>query len=118
MLHFENGDAAMFQAEDFLRQLTDKANAHQEAMQDMTGGEAAEYVKGIIDNSTLVFGVFPDAKAPNGVSFHVIKGIREVQVVDASGKADQFSTDAVPCIELEQAIAAEEMWGDGQLKSN
>ncbi len=36
----------------------------------------------------------------------------------ASGTHAAFTTDAVLCIELEQAIAAADVWGDGQIKSD
>jgi hypothetical protein len=104
--------------EELLRQMTDVANRHQEAMRGMSEREAGTYVKRTIGAATIVVGIFADAGSPNGVGMHVIKGSRELQVVIASGQPDQFLIDAIPCVELEQAIAAAEVWGDGQIKSN
>ncbi|WP_029585867.1 hypothetical protein [Bradyrhizobium sp. URHD0069] len=104
--------------EEFLRQMTDISNRHQQAMQGMSEREAGTYVKRTIDAATIVVGIFADAGSPNGVGMHVIKGSRELQVVIASGQPDQFLIDAIPCMELEQAIAAERVWGDGQVKSD
>jgi hypothetical protein len=87
-------------------------------MEGMTGGEALNYVKCIIDAATIVYGVYPDVASPNGVGLHIIKSLRELQVVIASGKADLFKIDAISCIELEQAVAAAKVLGDGQVKSD
>jgi hypothetical protein len=100
------------------REMTGIANDHLTTMQGMTEREASDYVKKIIANATIVFGVYRDAEAPNGVGMHVIKGKRELQVSIASGETIEIRTDAVPCIELEQVIAAEQVYGDGQLKSD
>jgi hypothetical protein len=48
----------------------------------------------------------------------IVKGVRETQVVVASGKSEQFAVDAIPCTCPEQAIAASRVWGDGQVKSD
>jgi hypothetical protein len=40
---------------------------------------------------------------------YIIKGKREL----GSGRSDQFPMTAIPCLELELAIAAEKMFGDG-----
>jgi hypothetical protein len=60
-------------------------------------------VKTVIDAATIVFGTYPDAGSPDGMGMYIIKGKREL----ASGRSDQFPTTAIPCLELELAIAAE-----------
>jgi hypothetical protein len=104
--------------EDIKRVMVDKANRHREAMQHMCGGQALQYVEGIIEGAAIVLGVFPDAESSDGVGMHIIKGLREVQSVMASGRAESFAMDAVPCIDLEQAIAARQVLGDGKYKAH
>jgi len=100
--------------DDFKRLMVDKANTHREAMEDMSGKQAMQYVEGIVEGAVIVFGVFPDAESPDGVGMHIIKGLRELQSAMASGRAKAFAIDAVPCMQLEQARAAEQVLGDGK----
>jgi deoxyribodipyrimidine photolyase-like uncharacterized protein len=97
------------------REATEKANQHHEVMQGMTEREAAEYVKRVIANAPLVFGVYQDAESPIGVGMYVIKGKRELQASIAAGLPIQIEVNAIHCIEREQAIAAAEAYGDGQM---
>jgi len=85
------------------------ADLHYEVMEGMSDDEVGAYVKSVIDAATIVFGTYPDAGSPDGVGLHIIKGKREL----ASGRSDQFPTTAIPCLELELAVAAEKMFGDG-----
>jgi hypothetical protein len=107
-------------SEDFKRVMVDKANKHLEAMQmrDMSEKQAMQYVKGIVEGAAIVLGVFPDAESSDGVGMHIIKGSREVQSVMASGRAENFAVDAVPCIDLGQALFAEQILGDGKYKAH
>ena len=98
--------------------MTVRANERHEDMRGMTALEAWTYVKGVVEGATIVFGVFQDLAAANGVDMHIIKGKRELQVCIASGEPLQARVDAIPCICLEQAIAAEQVIGDGQLRGN
>jgi hypothetical protein len=102
--------------DDFKRHMTDIANGHQEAMQGMTKRQAGSYVKDIINAATIVFGIYTDVVSPDGVGMHIVKGVREMQVVVASGESDQFVMSAIPCISMEQAIAVSRVWGDGEVK--
>ena len=105
-------------AKTMIEQLIEVANKNLEAMDGMDEQQAFEYVKGLIDKATIVVGVYPDDAEPHGVGMHVIKGLREIQVVVASGEDAPFIINAVPCSALEQAMAAELKLGDGLLKSN
>jgi hypothetical protein len=98
--------------------MADIANKHIAEMQGMTEREAASYVKNIIDTATIAVGVYPDADEFNGIGLHIIKGNREMQVLVASEEAGKFLIDAIPCTELEQAVAAAEAFGDGKIKSD
>jgi hypothetical protein len=99
-------------------QMLERANAHTSAMQGMKEKSAFAYVRSVIDANQIVFGVYQDASEPDGVGMHVIKGIREIQAVMASGRPEGYQTDAVPCTSLEQAIAAEQKLGDGAHMAN
>jgi hypothetical protein len=104
--------------DDLRRRMTDAANEHHETLKGMIGKEKGQYVRGVIDAATVVFGVYQDAEQPNGVGMHIIKGKRELQVAIASGGETMVTMDAVPCECLEQAIAAEQTWGDALLKAH
>ena len=62
--------------------------------------------------AAIAFGVYPNAGAPHGMGLYVIKGGRYLQSIIMSGQQDRFPIDAIPCDNLEQAIAAEEAFGD------
>ena len=88
------------------REATEIANQHHETMLGMTEREAADYVKRVIADAPLVFGVYQDAGSPNGVGMYVIKGKTELLASVAAGLPIQIEVNAIPCIEREQAIAA------------
>jgi hypothetical protein len=91
----------------FRQEMLSLADRHYEAMEGLSGDEVGAYVKTVIDAATIVFGTYPDPGSPGGVGVYIIKGKREL----ASGR--QFPTTAIPCLELELAIAAETIFGDG-----
>jgi hypothetical protein len=94
---------------EFRHEMLSLADRHYEVMEGMSDDEVGAYVKTVIDAATIVFGTYPDAGSPDGVGMYIIKGTREL----ASGRSDQFPMTAIPCLELELAIAAEKMFGDG-----
>jgi hypothetical protein len=100
------------------REATEIANQHHEVMLGMTERDAADYVKRVIADAPPVFGVYQDAGSPNGVGMYVIKGKRELLASVAAGLPIQILVNAIPCIEREQAMAAAEVYGDGQIKSD
>jgi hypothetical protein len=97
---------------DFVHYLTERANHHHAAMAGMNGTAAFAYVENVVASNDVVFGVYQDAGAPFGVGLYPIKGRRHLEAVKASGSNAELRTDAVPCIEEEQAIAAEQRFGD------
>jgi hypothetical protein len=103
---------------DLKAHMVDLANQHQENMRGATPKEALEYIKRTIDRATCVFGIYPDVTEPDGVGMDIIKGEREVQAVVASGYNQDMAATAIPCIDLEQAIAAKQALGDGLVKTN
>jgi hypothetical protein len=91
------------------RKMIHAADLHYEVMEGMSDDEVGAYVKTVIDAATIVFATYPDAGSLDGVGMYIIKGKREL----ASSRSDQFPATAIPCLELELAIAAEKMFGDG-----
>jgi hypothetical protein len=100
---------------DFSRMLTDLADQHRTAMCGMSERATFQYLENIIASAEVAIGVWPDAKEPNGVGLHVIKGLgRVMTAMETSGPA-RVSVDAVPYAGRKQAVAAEQRFGD---KSN
>jgi hypothetical protein len=100
-----------------MRKLTGLASMHQDVMQDMTESGAANYLKHVMGAATLVLGVFPDDDSEYRASTYVIKGNREWQVGMVTGEL-AGAVDAIPCTDLEQAMAFKRAYGDGQIKSD
>jgi len=69
------------------------------------------YVSHLAQNSAIVFGVWPDSDQPASFGFHLIKGRGHVAALSGE-RPDERTTTAIPCVGLEQAIAAEALWGD------
>jgi hypothetical protein len=72
--------------------------------------ERFPHVKRRVESSVIVFGVWPAPAEPTGFGFHLIKG--QGHLAALSGQLpDEMTTTAIPCVGLEQAIAAEQLWG-------
>jgi hypothetical protein len=97
---------------DFTRMMIALANQRQLAMRGMSKRAAFHYVETIVADAEVVIGVWQDPSEPNGVGLHVIKGLRQVMTATASGEPPRVRVDAVPCIDREQAVAAEQRFGD------
>ena len=78
------------------REATEIANQHHEVMLGMTERDAADYVKRVIADAPLVFGVYQDAGSPNGVGMYVIKGKRELLASVAAGLPIQIRSTPSP----------------------
>jgi hypothetical protein len=83
-----------------------------ERMRDMTSEEMFAHVKEAIEDADIAIGVWQDDQSPHGIGMYTIKGARRIMAVVASGNKEAFRTAAIPCVELEQAIAAEKHFGD------
>jgi hypothetical protein len=82
-------------------------------------------VKRIIANADVVFAVWFDPAESLGIGMHVIKGRRQLAPTAVAGDEQSATTtrrpgkasesltwNAVPCMSLEQAIAAQWILGD------
>ena len=104
--------------ENFACEMAALANKQMEEMRGMTEEQTALHVKRTIDAAQIGWGVYQDDSERGGIGLHVIKGIRTMQAVVAWGEEAAFVTDAIPCIGLDQAIAAAETWGGGRRNCN
>jgi hypothetical protein len=99
---------------DFIESATKIANAHQGAMRGMNGSAALEYVRKVIADNDIVTGIWQEPTAPHGVGIRTIKGQRWLQAIVASGASEKLRVSAIPCVDEEQAVAAERMFGDSK----
>jgi hypothetical protein len=100
------------------RQLVETANRNQDLMRGMTSKQMGKFVKGLIDTNDVAWGVFGDSAFRDGVGVYLIKGKNALGTVVASGQPEALRITAIPCVELEQAVAAEKTWGDGAPEVN
>jgi len=94
-------DTTEARREQFLRTLTDMADANMALMD----GTTAPFEK-LIREHDIVFGVWHDDTFPGGVDRH------KLAECGIAGTTLTASTTAIPCTEREQAIAAAQLWGD------
>ena len=72
----------------------------------LMGGTTAP-VKRIIAEAEIVFGMWPDPSHPRGFEMIIIKGGGLLREVIASGQQPmQYRVNVIPCLGLEQAVAA------------
>ena len=93
---------------DFTRMMIALANQRQLAMRGMSKRAAFRYVETIVADAEVVIGVWQDPSEPNGVGLHVIKGLWHLITATASSEPPRVRVDAVPYIDREQAVAAEQ----------
>ena len=93
---------------DFTRMMIALANQRQLAIRGMSKRTAFRYVETIVADAEVVIGVWQDPSEPNGVGLHVIKGLWHLITATASSEPPRVRVDAVPYIDREQAVAAEQ----------
>ena len=93
------------------RLATDAATARKR-MRHLDGNRAFDFVRNIFDQSEVVVGVWDDPEQPGGVGVRVLKGKVGLRSVVAADKADRFRVGVVPCVAEEQAVAAEQVFGE------
>jgi hypothetical protein len=76
----------------------------------LTNGERLQYLQRRVTESEIVFGVWPDPAETGGFGFHLIKGRGHLAAL-SDKLPDELTTTAIPCVGLDQAIAAEQIWG-------
>ena len=88
------------------------ANQRQLAIRGMSKRAAFRYVETIVADAEVVIGVWQDPSEPNGVGLHVIKGLRHLMSATVSVEPPRVRVDAVPCVDRDQAVAAEQRFDD------
>src|SRR5215208_199424 len=73
--------------------------------------ERFKFVQRRVAESEIVFGVWPDPDVTGGFGFHLIKGRSHLAALSGVHIPDEVTTTAIPCVGIEQAIAAEQLWG-------
>jgi hypothetical protein len=96
--------------DEMMRLLVDLANDNNVLMDGTTGP-----VKRVIDSADIVFAVWP--KKRGGVSGLILKGERTLREIVASGRPMTQSITAIQCVDLEQALAAKQVFGLCELDS-
>jgi hypothetical protein len=71
-----------------------------------------EPIRKIIAENEVVFAVWQDATAENGVDMLIVKGQQKFREIEASGDAAEVRMSAIHCIEREQAFALVDMLGE------
>ena len=89
--------------------LAKAANANQSAIK--VGG--MKKVAELVEQHSLVFGVWQDKAKPNGIGYSVVKGVSLLKVVVGSAVPVDMTWTAIPCIDAEQAEALRRVKGDG-----
>jgi hypothetical protein len=97
-------DRAIF--DEFKAEILGIANRNQARM----GGTLGQ-VKQIIDGAELVFAVYPDNDSLDGIGMLVLKGERLLKECFASGASVSVRVSAVSCVNVEQAVAADDLFG-------
>ena len=79
--------------------------------------ERLGYVQRLVAESEIVFCVWPDPSSRGGFGFRLIKGWRHLPAIAASTMPNEMTTSAIPCVGGEQALAAEGVWGDPDIRA-
>jgi hypothetical protein len=90
-----------------LEQIVEDANQNKA----VSGGDAT-VVKKLIQGANIAIGIWRDAAEPNGVGWHVIKGRLHLASITNSGVPAGLKVTGILCTCVEQAIAAEDAFGD------
>jgi hypothetical protein len=78
----------------------------------MSDEAAKAYVRKIVADNDLVIGVWREPAARFGVGIHPIKGRRLLVEAVAVHASLNVRLGAVPCVDREQAVAAERVFGN------
>jgi hypothetical protein len=92
--------------EDLMRRLVEMTNRNIAKLDGTT-----EPIKRMFEEGEIVIGVWQDAGKPHGIDFLVLKGAKLLLEAVASGQAVTVSISAIPCMCIEQAIAAKQKFG-------
>jgi hypothetical protein len=87
------------------------SNKVQKQLSGMSGEDAFQTIKDIVENADVVFALWQDESEPNGVGVLMIKGDPNLLEIIASGRAT-CKIAAIPCTERAHAEAARASLGN------
>jgi hypothetical protein len=96
----------------FHRGLIAKANAAKAEMRGMDLQARYNFVARVVAEAQVAVGVFPDPQEKDGFGHHLIKGRKELEASVANNATVKLMVAAIPCNDLEQAVATERVLGD------
>ena len=73
--------------------------------------ERAKLVTEIVRDSDMVFGVWLDDDEADGFGVQIIQGEAITPPLEGFETDDELNVAAIPCVGLEQALAARDEWG-------
>jgi hypothetical protein len=73
--------------------------------------DRAQLMTRLVADSDMVFGVWPDVDEPERFGVQVIKGEGMMPPLEGFELPEEVTVAAIPCVGLEQALAARDAWG-------
>jgi hypothetical protein len=95
----------------FLAALFGKAEELRGILKSMRDVEQAKLITEIVRDSDMVFGVWPSQNDHDGFGIQIIKGEANMPPFECFERDDELRIAAIPCVGLEQALAARDEWG-------
>jgi hypothetical protein len=92
---------------DFFEEMVRKANEHHHSIN-------IEEIKEIIHEYDVVFGVYQDYDKAGGVGLQIIKGRPLLETCAMAPSSLLVRIEAIRCIDVEQAVAMSNAFGDGR----
>jgi len=97
------------QAQEMMGDAARMAEHHRLKMLNFSSKQAYRYIKSIVDSAEIVFGIWADRTRPDGFDSLIVKGrslFAETVMRNESMGLRKFT--AIPCNDIEQAIAAQQ----------
>jgi hypothetical protein len=97
-------------ARSFFAALAEIAEDLRQDLVEMPDQERSRHVSRLVLESTMVFGVWPDAEQPEETGAQVIKGDDVLPPLAGFLMPEDVTITAIPCVGIEQALAARDAW--------
>jgi hypothetical protein len=96
---------------EFVQALVTMSNKVQKQLSEISGEDAFQAIKGLVEDADVVFALWQDKSETNGVGVLMIKGDPNLLETIASGRAT-CKIAAIPCTERAHAEAARASLGN------
>jgi hypothetical protein len=100
----------------FFSALIEKTETLRQALVAMGGDDRSRCITRLVQDSTMVFGVWEDEREAEGFGFQIIKGENVIVPLSAFEMPDGVTIAAIPCVGREQAEAAGDAWARYELR--